>query len=41
MKEQYKIPKEGLSEVEIGYLPEKKFRVLIIKMMKELRRMLA
>ena len=36
-KEQDKTPEE-LSEVEIGNLPEKEFRVMIIKMMKELRR---
>ena len=37
MKEQDKTPKE-LSEVEIGNLPEKEFRVMIIKMRKELER---
>ena len=38
MKEQDKTPDEELSEVEIGNLPEKEFRVMIIKMIKELRR---
>ena len=36
-KEQAKAP-EGLSEVEIGNLLKKEFRVVIIKMMKELGR---
>ena len=31
-KEQDKTPKEELSVVEIGNLPEKEFRVMIIKM---------
>ena len=35
MKEQEKTPEE-LSEVEIGILPEKEFRVMIVKMIKEL-----
>lgn len=35
MKEKYKIPEE-LSEMEIGNLSEKGFRVVIIKVMKEL-----
>ena len=38
MKEQDKTPEEELSEVKIGYLPEKEFRVMIAKMIKELRR---
>ena len=38
MKEQDKTPDEELSEVEIGNQPEKEFRVMIIKMIKELRR---
>ena len=37
-KEQDKTPEEGLSEVEIDNLPEKEFRVMIIKMIKELGR---
>ena len=32
MKEQDKTPEEQLSKVEIGNLPEKEFRVMIIKM---------
>ena len=39
MKEQDKTPEEELSEVEIANLPEKEFKVMIIKMIKELRRM--
>ena len=35
MKEQNKTPEE-LSTVEIGSLPEKEFRVIIIKMIREL-----
>ena len=38
MKEQDKSPEEELSEVEIGSLLEKEFRVVIVKMTKELRR---
>ena len=34
MKEQDKTPEEQLSEVEIGNLPEKEFRVMIVKMTK-------
>ena len=37
MKEQDKALEE-LSEVELGNLPEKQFRVMIIKMIKELGR---
>ena len=37
-KEQDKTPKEELSEVETGNLPNKEFKVMIIKMTKELRR---
>ena len=37
MKEQDKTPEE-LSEVEIGNLPEKEFRVMIVKMINELRK---
>ena len=36
--EKDKTPEEELSEVEIGNLPEKEFRVMIIKITKELRR---
>ena len=35
MKEQNKTPEEELSEVEMGSLPEKEFRVIIIKMIRE------
>ena len=37
-KEQDKTQEEELSEVETGYLPEKEFRVMIVKMMKVLER---
>ena len=36
IKEQDKTPEEQLSEVEIGNLPEKEFKVMIIKMIQEL-----
>ena len=36
--EQDKTPEEELSEVEMGSLPEKEFRVVIVKMTKELGR---
>ena len=39
-KEHDKTPEEEQSEVEIGDLPDKEFRVMIIKMFKELRRRL-
>ena len=32
MKEQAKIPGKQLNEVEIGNLPEKEFRIMIVKM---------
>ena len=38
MKEQDKTPEEVVNEVEIGNLHKKEFRVVIIKMNKELRR---
>ena len=38
MKEKEKTLEEELRDVEIGNLPEKEFRVMIIKMVKELRR---
>ena len=38
MKEKEKTLEEELRNVEIGSLPEKEFRVMIIKMVKELRR---
>ena len=34
MKEQDKTPEEQLSEVEIGNLPEKELRIMIVKMCK-------
>ena len=37
-KEQDKTPEKELSEVEIGNLPKKEFRVMVIKMIKELRK---
>ena len=36
MKEQDKTPEEQLSEVEIGNLPEKEFRAMIVKMIQDL-----
>ena len=36
MKEQNKTPEEQLSEVEIGNLPEKEFRVMIVKIIQDL-----
>ena len=38
MKEQDKTPEEQLSKVEIGNLPEKEFRVMIVKIMQDLRK---
>ena len=38
MKEQVKTPEEQLSEVEIGNLPEKEFRVMIVKMIQDFRK---
>ena len=35
-KEQHKTPEEQLSEVETGSLPEKEFRVMIVKMIQDL-----
>ena len=35
-KEQDKLPEEHLGEVEIGNLPEKEFRVMMIKMIQDL-----
>ena len=37
-KEQDKTPEEQLSEVEIGNLPKKEFRVMIVKMIQDLRK---
>ena len=36
MKEQEKTPEKQLNEVEIGNLPEKQFRILIVKMIQDL-----
>ena len=36
MKEQDKTPEKKLNEVEIGNLPEKEFRILIVKMIQDL-----
>ena len=38
MKEQDKTPKEELIEVEIGNLPSKEFKVMMVKIIKELGR---
>ena len=38
MKEQDKTPDKQLSEVEIGNLPKKEFRVMIVKMIQDLRK---
>ena len=38
MKEQDKMPQEQLSEGEIGNLLEKEFRVIIVKMIQDLRK---
>ena len=39
IKEQVKTPEEELSEMEIGNLPAKDLKVMIVKMFKDLRRM--
>ena len=36
MKEQDKTPEKQLNEVEIGNLPEKRFRIMIVKMIQDL-----
>ena len=36
MKEQYRNPEKQLNEVEIGNLPEKEFRIMIVKMIQDL-----
>ena len=38
MKEQDKTPEQQLNEVEIGNLPEKEFRIMIVKMIQDLRK---
>ena len=37
MKEQDKTPEKQLNEVEIGKLPEKEFRIMIVNMIQDLR----
>ena len=37
MKGQDKTPEKQLNKVEIGNLPEKEFRVMIVKMMQDLK----
>ena len=36
MKEQHKTPEKQLNEVEICNLPEKQFRIMIVKMIQDL-----
>ena len=36
MKEQDKTPEKQLNETEIGNLPEKEFRIMIVKMIQDL-----
>ena len=38
MKEQDKTPEEQISEMEIGNLPEKQFRVMTVKIIQDLRK---
>ena len=38
MKEQDKTPEKNLKEMEIGNLPEKEFRITIVKMIQDLRK---
>ena len=38
MKEQDKTSEKELNEVEIGTLPEKEFRIMIVKMIQDLRK---
>ena len=40
MKEQDKAPEKQLNEVEIGNLPEKEFRIMIVEMIQDLRKRL-
>ena len=40
MKGQDKIPEKQLNEVEIGNLPEKEFRIMIVKMIQDLRKIM-
>ena len=41
MKEQDKTPEKQLNEVEIGKLPEKEFRIMIMKMIQDLGKTVA
>ena len=36
MKEQHKTPEKQLNKVEIGNIPEKEFRIMIVKMIQDL-----
>ena len=38
MKEQDKTPEKQLNEVEIGNLPQREFRIMIVKMIEDLRK---
>ena len=38
MKEKDKPPEKQLNEVEIGNIPEKEFRIMIVKMIQDLRK---
>ena len=38
MKEQDKMPEKQLNEVDIHSLPEKEFRIMIVKMIRDLRK---
>ena len=38
MKEQDKTPEKQLNEMEIGNLPEKEFRIMIVNMIQDLRK---
>ena len=38
MKEQDETPEKQLNEVEIGNLPEREFRIMIVKMIQDLRK---
>ena len=38
MKEEDKIPEKQLNEVEIGKIPEKEFRIMIVKMIQDLQK---
>ena len=38
MKEQEETPEKQLNEVKIGNLPEKEFRIMIVKMIQDLKK---